>query len=117
MSEWCYRELLWHILLRGTDTFFLWCAKNEQAKEVELLHPVWAAAQEYGEFLEKGTPVNFDVPNRPGPVISGLRIDNQILIRRTDFTEDRAPVKIHIAGKTLTVPALKDQCQILSLQN
>ncbi len=117
MSEWCYRELLWHMLLRGTDTFFLWCGKNEQPKEVELLHPVWAAAQEYGEFLENGVPVIFDVPNQPGPVVSGLRMGNQVLIRRTDFTDNREPVKVRIAGKTLTIPALKNQCQVLSLQD
>jgi hypothetical protein len=63
-----YQELLWHMLLRGTDTFFLWCMDSEDAREVSLLHPVYAAAQQYGEFLEKGTPVTFDVPARPGPV-------------------------------------------------
>src|SRR5262249_987424 len=46
MSEHTYQELLWHMLLRGTDTFFLWCTESENAKEVALLHPVWAAAQE-----------------------------------------------------------------------
>ena len=54
------------MLLRGTDSFFLWCMEPENVKEVELLHPVWAAAQAYGAFLDKGTPVNFEVPGTPG---------------------------------------------------
>lgn len=62
MSESAYQELLWQMLLRGTDTFFMWCMPPEQAKEIKLVHPVWAAAQEYGEFLERGIPVCFDVP-------------------------------------------------------
>ncbi|MEW6234452.1 MAG: hypothetical protein AB1656_03620 [Candidatus Omnitrophota bacterium] len=117
MSEWAYQELLWHMLLRGADAFFLWCAEEEQAKEVELLHPVWAAAQEYGEFLEKGVPVNFDVPNKPGSVVSGLRLKDKVLIRRTDFKKDASPVKLSIGGKTVSIPPVKDKCQILSLQD
>jgi hypothetical protein len=31
-SEDEYKELLWHMLLRGTDTFFLWCREQEAAK-------------------------------------------------------------------------------------
>ena len=80
-----YQELLWHMLLRGHDTFFLWCPAREAAEEIRLLQPVWAAAQEYGEFLEKGIPITFDVPNQPGPVVSGLRLGNRVLVRRTDF--------------------------------
>ena len=33
-SEVKYQELLWHMLLRGTDTFFLWCGRQEAAKEI-----------------------------------------------------------------------------------
>jgi len=116
MSEWAYQELLWHMLLRGTDTFFLWCTQDEQIKEIELLHPVWAAAQEYGEFLEKGFPITFDVPKRPGPVISGLRLGDRVLVRRTDFTDTAGPVEIKVGGKVLGVAVAKGQCQILSLK-
>ncbi len=103
MSEWAYKELLWHMLLRGTDTFFLWCPAEENAKEVALLHEVWAAAQEYGEFLDKGTPVCFDVPDRPGTVVSGLLLRDRLLVRRTDFSENSAPVTLRIAGKEVRI--------------
>ena len=46
MSEESYKELLWHMLLRGTDTFFMWCPKEEDAKEVQLVYDVYAAAQQ-----------------------------------------------------------------------
>lgn len=116
MSEWCYRELLWHMLLRGTDTFFLWCPKEQNKREVELLHPVWAVAQQYGDFLENGIPIAFDVPGRPGPVISGLRLGHRILVRRTDFTDTTTPVTISIAGQSLDIPRAPGRCQIIPLR-
>ncbi len=101
MSEKAYQELLWHMLLRGVDTFFLWCPPKEYAKEVELLHPVWAAAQEYGEFMERGTPVTFDVPKQQGTVVSGLRLGDRVLVRRTDFGSSTAPVQVTVgAGRS-----------------
>ena len=115
MSEWCYQELLWHLLLRGTDTFFLWCTADKNQKEVQLLHPVWAAAQEYGEFLEKGDPVTFEVPGQPGPVVSGLRIGDRVLVRRTDFTETQEPVTLTVGGCPLSVPRVDGACQVLRL--
>ncbi|MBN2308427.1 MAG: hypothetical protein JXR94_05615 [Candidatus Hydrogenedentes bacterium] len=115
MSEATYQELLWHMLLRGTDTFFLWCMKQEQAKEVQLLHPVYAAAQEYGAFLENGVPITFDVPARPGTVVSGLRMGNEVLVRRTDFAANTEPVQIAVGGRALEVPAAPGTCQVLTL--
>ncbi len=115
MSEKTYQELLWHMLLRGTDTFFLWCTKEEQPKEVALLHPVWAAAQAYGAFLEAGTPVTFDTPTTPGPVVSGLRLGNRVLVRRTDFTDTTAPVRLTVDGRELEVPRKEGACQVIDL--
>jgi hypothetical protein len=116
MSESTYQELLWHMLLRGTDTFFLWCMEKENAKEVQLLHPVWAAAQAYGEFLEGGVPITFETPAKPGPVVSGLRLGRRVLVRRTDFNDNRDPVAVQVGGRTLRVPAAPGQCQILTLE-
>ncbi len=110
-----YQELLWHMLLRGINTFYLWCPAEEYADEVKVLYPVWAAAQEYGDFLERGRPLGFDVPPRPGTVISGLRLDNRVLVRRTDFGESPDEVVLTYAGKPLRIPRAKGKCQILSL--
>ncbi|MDP2982065.1 MAG: hypothetical protein Q8O92_01890 [Candidatus Latescibacter sp.] len=111
-----YQELLWHMLLRGTDTFFLWCPKDEAPEEVKLLHEVYAAAQQYGEFWEKGTPVSFEVPKKPGAVVSGLRLGNRVLVRRTDFTASEAPVVVKVGVKKLSIPAARGMCQILELK-
>ncbi len=116
LSEWAYQELLWHMLLRGHDAFFLWCTRDENAKEIALLHPVWAAAQEYGAFLERGAPVTFDVPSKPGTIISGLRLDNRVLVRRTDFIENDSPITLRVGTKTLTVPSAPGVCQLLYLE-
>jgi hypothetical protein len=90
---------------------------EESSKEIALLHPVWAAAQEYGDFLEKSVPVSFEVPQQPGPVVSGLRSGNRVLIRRTDFTDSTEPVTLSIEGKTLSVPRLDGQCQVFDLMS
>ena len=81
-SEEKYKELLWHLLLRGHDTFFLWCVSDELAREIRLVHDVYARALEYRGFLDRGIPVTFDVPNKAGPVVSGLRLGNHVLVRR-----------------------------------
>jgi hypothetical protein len=113
MSEWAYQELLWHMLLRGVDTFFLWCPAEESAEEVRLLHPVWAAAQEFGEFLDRGKPVCFDVPSRPGTVVSALMLGDRVLVRRTDFVPNNRPVSVRIGGRDIAVPAGLTGCRVL----
>ncbi len=115
-SETNYRELLWHMLFRGTDTFFLWSPAQEARKEVQLLHPVYAAAQEYGEFLEKGVPITFEIPRMPRPVVSGLQLGKLVLVRRTDFGPPvNGPVELKIGTATLAVPRAAGRCQILKL--
>jgi hypothetical protein len=101
------------MLLRGTDTFFLWCRKEEAAKEIQLVHQVYSDAQRYGEFLSNGRPINFDVPKQPDTVISGLQLGNRILLRRTDFTETNEPVEIVIDDKRIKVENVPGQCQII----
>jgi len=110
-----YQELLWHMLLRGHDTFFLWCPRDEAAEETRLLHEVWAASLEYREFLERGTPILFDVPKQQGPVVSAVRLGNHLLVRRTDFDDTTAPVKLSVEGKTIPVLRAEARCQILHL--
>jgi len=111
-----YQELLWHMLLRGHDTFFVFCFDQERDVEVPLAHTVWAAAQEFGEFLEKGVPITFEVPNKPGPVVSGLCLGERILTRRTDFTDNDEPVKIRVGGRTIMVGRNPGRCVIMSLK-
>jgi len=113
-SEEKYQELLWHMLLRGHDAFFLWSPSIEMRKEVELLYPVWAAAQEYGSFLDNGTPICFDVPAAPGPVVSAVRLGNRLLVRRTDFGGAAGPVVIAVDGRSISVSKAPG-CQVIEL--
>jgi hypothetical protein len=114
-SEKMYRELLWHMLLRGTDAFYMWCGSREYADEVRLLHEVWAAALKYGEFLDKCVPVTFDIPKRPGTVVSGLRLGDRVLVRRTDFTAGAGAVTLRVGGKTIEIPPFPETCRIYTL--
>lgn len=116
MSKESYQELIWHMLLRGTDTFFMWSGKKEFPEEVKLLHEVYAAAQQYGNFLEKGFPVNFDVPCKPGTVISGLALGDSVLVRRTDFGNNHDPVVIMTGTKPIEVGYAPGVCIIISLK-
>lgn len=115
-SHEAYQELLWHMLLRGTDTFFLWCRQDEDADEVRLLHEVYSAAQQYAEFLEKGTPVSFHVPKQPGPVLSGLRLGDRLLVRRTDFGSLPKQARIAVGDQEVLVRPMPGKCQVLSLR-
>jgi len=117
MSREAYRELLWHILLRGADTFYLWAGEAEYPLEVRLLHEVWSEAQRYGEFLDGGVPVAFDVPARPAPVVSGLRLGNRVLVRRTEFGSSPAPVSLTIGGRKLDVAPAAGRCLVLTLSD
>jgi len=110
-----YKELLWHMLLRGHDTFFLWCPDAEIAQEIRPLHQVWAAALEHRDFLDKGTPVSFDVPKEPGPVVSGLRLGERVLVRRTDFDATREPAPLKVGQRTIQVRRAEGKCQIVEL--
>jgi hypothetical protein len=114
-SEDKYKELLWHMLLRGTDTFFLWCPNQEAAKEIELVHQVYSQAQQYGEFLSDGIPINFSVPKQPAAVISGLKLKNRVLVRRTDFTKTNDPVEITVDDRSIKVEATPKKCQIITI--
>jgi hypothetical protein len=111
-----YQELLWHLLLRGHDSFFLWCMPNELAAETRLLHPVYAESLAYREFLDHGQPISFEVPAEPAPVISGLRLGDRVLVRRTEFGDDKVAKTVHLAdGGTILVP-LTNRLQIVSVQ-
>jgi len=94
-----YQELLWHLLLRGHDTFFLWCMAGELPQEIRLVHEVDAASLEYRGFLDRGIPITFDVPKHAGVVVSGLKLGNRVLVRRTDFSDSgRGDVRVQVPG-------------------
>ena len=114
-SEQNYQELLWHMLLRGNDTFFLWCPRNEIEEEVQLVHEVYAASLGYKEFLSKGEPITFHVPKNQGPVVSGLRLGKRLLVRRTDFDDDQRPMSLKVGDQTIHVPRVERKCQLLTL--
>ena len=115
-SEEGYIELLWHMLLRGTNTLAMWCSPHENAKEVKLIHKVYAEAQKYGEFLDQGLPINFEVPSEPGTVISGLILNDKVLVRRTDFGNNKDPVTVIAGSKLILVPYLPGKCEVISLK-
>jgi len=102
--------------LRGADTFFLWCRKQEAPTEIRLVHQVYAEAQQYGRFLSEGKPILFDVPKQPGTIISALKLKDRLLVRRTDFKKTSEPVEIIVDGKKIKVPDTAGQCQIISLR-
>lgn len=115
-SEEKYQELLWHMLLRGHSGLAMWCRPEETLKETQLLREVYEAALEHREFLEEGVPVNYDVPRQQGPVVSGLRLGDRVLTRRTDFDDSIIPVAIPVGEKQLIVGRWEGENRILELE-
>ena len=111
-----YQELLWHLLLRGHDTFFLWCTGKELATEIQLVHDVYRDSLKYDGFLDRGVPVEFDVPNRPGTVISGLQLGNRVLARRTDFRTRTDTAMLDLPSGQMLPVAAKRGMQILTIE-
>lgn len=107
LSEEKYRELIWHIFLRGADSVYIWCGEDDILREIVPVHTVYSAALEYKEFLSKGKAILFDVPSKEGPVLSAIRLENKLLVRRTDFGKppSTADALIEVDGKKIPVPA------------
>jgi hypothetical protein len=99
-----YQDLLWHLLLRGHDALFSWSGAEEAVEDTVALHEVYAASHRFREFLAGGQPVSFDVPAEPGPVVSGLRLGNRLLVLRTDFDDRAAPVRLSVGDRSIAVP-------------
>lgn len=117
MSQTAYKELLWHMLLRGSDTMFLWCAAANTETEVPPLHEVWSESLEYSAWLQRGQPLTFDVPKTQGPIVSAVRLDNRLLIRRTDFDEThQGLVDLEVDGRIIKVPRMPGKCQIIPIR-
>lgn len=110
-----YRELLWHLLLRGHDTFFLWSPREEALEEVALVAEVYRDSHRYRDFLLEAEPVVFDVPAEPSPVVSAMRLGSRLLVRRTDFDEREEPARITVDGRSIDVPRAPGRCQWIDL--
>jgi len=114
-TEGKYQELIWHMLLRGIDGLMMWCMPEETAKETQLIQEVYAAALEYKEFVDRGTPICLDVPITPGPVVSGLRLGDRLLVRRTDFGGEAGEVVVRLNGRDVKVPRVEGRCQVIPM--
>ena len=120
LSEGAYQELIWHMLLRGCDGLMNWCAQGETPKEISLIQEVYAASLRYKEFLDGGEPVTFHVPAKPGAVLSGLRLGDRLLVRRTDFAgapDGSVAVAVPTDGgkTTIAVPPATGECVVIDL--
>ena len=96
MSAEVYQDLLWHMLLRGHDSLFLWCQADELAEEVALCHEVYREASRFSDFLENGQPIEQAVDPWPGDTISGLRLESQVLVKRNHFGSVSEERVIHL---------------------
>lgn len=105
MSVKTYQELLWHMLLRGADTFYLWCSPQDDANEVEALWPVYAESLQYSQYFEHGTPCSFEIKAQPGVVVSAIRLDKRLLVRRSDFGDTTFLATLEVAGQAVEIPA------------
>ena len=103
MSEWAYQELIWHLYLRGSDGLMMWCTPEETTEEIRLITEVMDGMFAHREFIGDGRPVMFNVPNKPGTVVSGLRLGDRLLVRRTDFSDNQQPIRGVVDGRIVEV--------------
>ena len=103
MSKEKYQEFLWHLLLRDHDALFLWTPREEALEETLRVHQVYRESHAYREFLLEGEPMAFDVPSRPGPVVSAIRLGAELLVIRSDFDGTRVPVTMEWEGRTIAI--------------
>jgi len=82
---------------------------------VRLVHEVYTAVQKFGKYPDHGLPINYSVPKYPGIVISGLTLNDSVLIRRTDFGTNHEPLKILSGIKVITVNYSPGICNVLSV--
>ena len=92
MSRAAYREVLRHIWLRGIDGMQVFNpARNGYERyavqEVEDAQRVYDEMLAYGEYLEKGKVMNFNVPGNRDALImwSGLQLEKRALVRITNL--------------------------------
>jgi len=115
MTEWAHKEFLWHLYLRGADSLMMWCTAEETVKEVQMMNEVMGASLEYREFLTDGEPVFFSIPRRPATVVSGIRLGDRLLVRRTDFGDYTGPVTRRLGDIEVEIPSRPGQCQVINL--
>ncbi|HYE05034.1 MAG TPA: hypothetical protein VEL07_05860 [Planctomycetota bacterium] len=110
-----YEEALWHLLLRGADSFCMWCPAEAMAAQLAPVHRVWAAAGQHRDFLAGGTPVVSGVPPGPGPAVSALKLGGRLLVRRTDGAPHPGGVSLAIDRSPIDIPAAPGRCQVIDL--
>ena len=67
------------------------------------------------EFLGAGEPVIFQVPGEPGTVVSGLRLGDRLLVRRTDFGDNTAPVTRRVGDRMVTIQRMDGRSHVIDL--
>ena len=99
-----YKELLWHMLLRGHDAFCVWSPVNEMAQEIKVVHEVFVESLRFNNFILNGKVVLWNVPEEPDTVLSALALKNKLLVIRTDFNDKPEELKIKINGRPVKIP-------------
>jgi hypothetical protein len=85
LSEPAYREVLWHVLLRGAPEEQGRCAAADTLRELGPVHEVYRQSLRYAGILARGKPVCFDVPTDASPLVSAVLEGPRLLARRSDF--------------------------------
>ncbi len=98
MSSPAYRELVRHLLLRGSDGLYLFnlgfkeevVSARDSLESVEDARAAYDELLTWREFLDRGQPMCFDCPAAPDAVIwSGLRLEDRCLVRTFTFAAER----------------------------
>jgi hypothetical protein len=117
MSDNAWRELQWHVWLRGANGLFLFNPPATNVKSpmsasfrmVENARDIYDHVLAQRKFLDKGEPMTYGVPDltKGEPLWSGLRLPEQCLVRVFSPTAQTQKVKVQAyeqAQVTLDAP-------------
>ncbi len=113
LSDRAYRELLWHMLLRGTDRFFVWSPDSQAVEETRLAHEVYRESRRYAKLLERGRPLDFAGTGKPGVLVSAVMDERDILAFVSRWGEADDPVTLWAEGRTYHLAADSGKPQLL----
>lgn len=118
MKKGLYREFLRHAWLRGVDMMFVFNRGNdrrrtwtqspaESLEELEDTRAVYDEMLEFKEFLNQGTPMNFQrhKPFTKKPSWSGLRLEDRALIRAVSHSGHDETLTISVFDRPVEVKA------------
>ena len=75
------------------------------SEEIKVVHEVYLESLRYSDFILRGKPIYWSVPEEPDTIISAIRLKNNLLVMRTDFNDSKE-IRMTIDQTTVRIPVM-----------